>query len=108
MTHILSLPPPPAGARLAYGAGGLQFGDLRVPGGAGPHPALVVIQGGFWRARFDLLQIGHLCAALTAEGVPTWGGEWPGLGNPGGGWLGRLQTGASAERALRGVAAQDH
>src|SRR5437762_364288 len=103
---ILSLPPPPADARLAYGGGEFQFGELRVPGGAGPHPALVVIHGGFWRARFDLLHIGHLCAALTAGGVATWSVEYGRLGNPGGGWPGTFQDVAMAAGHLRVIASQ--
>src|SRR5919201_1926834 len=107
MTDILSLlPPPPADARLAYGAGELQFGDLRVPGGVGPYPALVVIHGGFWRARYDLMHIGHLCAALTAEGVATWSVEYRRLGNPGGGWPGTFGDVAMAAGHLRAIAGQ--
>jgi acetyl esterase/lipase len=105
---FLSLPPPPADARLAYGAGEFQFGDLRVPGGAGPHPALVVIHGGFWRARYNLLHIGHLCAALTASGVATWSVEYRRLGNPGGGWPGTLQDVTTAAGHLRAIAPQYH
>jgi len=84
----------------------LQFGDLRVPGGAGPHPALVVIHGGFWRARYDLLHIGHLCAALTTGGVATWSVEYRRLGNPGGGWPGTFQDVAMGAGHLRAIARQ--
>ena len=47
--HILDLTPPPADARLAYGDAPQQFGDLRLPKGAGPHPVAIVIHGGYWR-----------------------------------------------------------
>lgn len=82
---ILTLPPPPADLRLAYGSHPLQFGDLRLPAGPDPHPLAVVIHGGFWRAHYDLLHAGHECAALTAAGIATWNIEYRRLGN-GGGW----------------------
>ncbi len=97
---ILDLPPPPADARLAYGAHPLQFGDLRLPEGSGPHPLAIVIHGGYWRARYDLAHIGHLCAALTASGVATWSLEYRRLGNRGGGWPNTfLDVAAGADHA---------
>src|SRR5271168_2443780 len=95
---ILDLAPPPPGRRFAYGPGPFQFAELRVPAGAGPHPVAIVIHGGYWRARYDLLHIGHLCAALTREGIATWSLEYRRLGNPGGGWPGTfddVRTGAA-------------
>lgn len=88
---ILALPPPTADTRIAYGPDSHQFGDLRLPGGRGPHPVVIVIHGGFWRARYDLEHIGHVCAALTAEGFATWSLEYRRIGNTGGGWPGTLQ-----------------
>ena len=85
---ILELPPPKDGEHIAYGPGGLQFGELRVPAGAGPHPVAIVIHGGYWRAAYDLKHIGHLCAAFTAAGLASWSLEYRRLGNPGGGWPG--------------------
>ena len=83
---ILELPPPPADARIAYGAGPQQFGDLRVPKGKGPFPVAIVIHGGYWRAAYSLEHIGHLCAALARAGVATWSLEYRRIGDPGGGW----------------------
>jgi len=83
---VLDLAPPPAGKRIAYGADRFQFGELRVPDGAGPHPVAIVIHGGYWRAAYDLTHIGHLCQALTRAGVATWSLEYRRLGNAGGGW----------------------
>lgn len=101
---ILDLPAPAADARLPYGDGPFHFGDLRLPRGAGPHPVAMVIHGGFWRARYDLEHIGHVCAALTARGVATWSVEYRRLGNPGGGWPGTfLDIGAAADH-LRALA----
>ncbi|HZQ90232.1 MAG TPA: alpha/beta hydrolase [Terriglobales bacterium] len=88
MTNILDLPPPAPGTRLHYGAGELQFGELRVPPGTGPFPVVVNIHGGFWRAQYDLCHASHLCAALTGAGCSTWNVEYRRVGHSGGGWPG--------------------
>jgi acetyl esterase/lipase len=103
------VPPAPPGTRIAYSRGEFQFGELRVPSGSGPHPVAIVIHGGYWRARYDLTEVGHLCEAVTRQGLATWSLEYRRIGNPGGGWPGTLddvQTGATylekiaAERSL--------
>jgi acetyl esterase/lipase len=86
MQSILDLAPPPADARIAYGRAVSQFGDLRMPRGKGPHPAIIYIHGGYWRAKYDLTHAGHICAALTKAGYATWNLEYRRLGEPGGGW----------------------
>jgi acetyl esterase/lipase len=101
---ILQLPPPKADARIPYGKDQFQFGDLRLPPGPGPHPVAIFIHGGFWRAAYDLLHAGHLCAALTRAGFATWNIEYRRVGNPGGGWPGTFDDvlhGAGHVRALR-------
>jgi acetyl esterase/lipase len=85
---ILSLTPPKADARLAYGSDANQFVDLRMPKGEGAHALAIVIHGGFWRAKYDLGYAGHLCAALTAKGIATANMEFRRVGNAGGGWPG--------------------
>ncbi len=102
---ILDLAPPRADARLPYGSDPLQFGDLRLPPGVGPHPVALVIHGGFWRARYSLEHIGHLCAALTAAGFATWNLEYRRLGDPGGGWPNTLLDVARGVDYLREVSA---
>lgn len=81
---ILAQAAPPADQRIWYGAEPLQFADLRLPPGIGPFPVVVVVHGGFWRARYDLEHIGHVCAALTALGYATWNIEYRRVGNAGG------------------------
>ncbi len=83
---ILTLPPPPVDARLPYGSDPNQFGELRVPKTGGPFPVVVNIHGGYWRAKYDLKQAGHLCSGLTAKGFATWNLEYRRVGNAGGGW----------------------
>ena len=101
---ILTVTPPPADWCLPYGADTLQFGELRLPGGPGPHPVAIVIHGGFWRAAYDLTHIGHLAAALTAAGVATWSIEYRRIGHPGGGWPGTFRDVAAAADGLRTLA----
>lgn len=102
--RILSAPPPRGGTRLPYGPDPLPYGDLRLPAGPGPHPVIVMLHGGFWRARFDLEYAGHPCAALTAAGAATWNVEYRRIGNPGGGWPGTLLDVALALDYLRELA----
>lgn len=83
---ILILTPPAADMRISYGADPNQFIDLRLPKSKGPHPLVVNIHGGFWRAKYDLGHAGHLCAALTAKGVATANLEYRRVGNEGGAW----------------------
>jgi acetyl esterase/lipase len=85
---ILSLAPPKADARVAYGGDANQFVDLRLPKMKGPHALAIVIHGGYWRAKYDLGYMGHLCAALTAKGLATTNLEYRRVGNSGGGWPG--------------------
>ena len=86
---ILTLKPPPADARIAYGSDVNQFVDLRFPPAKGSKHRLVInIHGGYWRARYDLAHAGHLCAALTAQGLATANVEYRRVGNEGGGWPG--------------------
>jgi len=103
---ILDVPPPRPGTRIEYGADTNQFGELRVPSGSGAHPVAIVIHGGYWRARYDLAHIGHLCEALTKQGVATWSLEYRRIGNPGGGWPGTLDDVRAGAAHLRKIAAE--
>jgi pimeloyl-ACP methyl ester carboxylesterase len=89
-SHDILTDPPPAAAdaRLAYGPEPLQFGDLRVPAGAGPFPLALVLHGGYWQATYNVIHTGRLCEALTAEGLVTWNLEYRSVGVPGGEWPG--------------------
>jgi acetyl esterase/lipase len=85
---ILSLAPPKADVRVAYGGDENQFVDLRLPKNKGPHALAIAIHGGYWRAKYDLGYMGHLCAALTAKGIATANLEYRRVGDAGGGWPG--------------------
>jgi acetyl esterase/lipase len=84
---ILTDPPPPAAEeRLAYGSEPKQFGDLRLPAVDRLLPLAVVVHGGAWKAMYNLIHMGHLCAALGQAGIATWNVEYRSVGDPGGTW----------------------
>jgi len=95
---ILDKPQPPPDTRIAYGAGPNQFVEVRLPRSKGPHPVLVNIHGGYWRAKYDLTHAGHLCEALRVAGVAAFNVEYRRVGNEGGGWPGTFADIRSAYR----------
>ncbi len=99
-------PPEPGdrGTRIPYGPGPSQFGDLRLPAGAGPHPVLVVIHGGFWRAGFGHNLLDSMCEVLSRDGWATWNIEYRRVGEDGGGWPGTFLDVAAAADHLRELA----
>jgi acetyl esterase/lipase len=106
---ILTMAPPPADARLAYGTDANQFLDLRLPSSnlpsskekrPSPYPLIINIHGGYWRAKYNLDHAGHLCAALTAKGLATANLEYRRVGNEGGGWPGTFADIRSAYQFL--------
>lgn len=101
---VLHRSPPPA--RLRYGPEPQHFGDLRLPGSPGPHPALLIIHGGYWRARYDLDYLGPACAALAIAGIATWNIEYRRVGDPGGGWPNTFLDVAAGARHLFTMATQ--
>jgi acetyl esterase/lipase len=103
---ILSLAPPAADRRLAYGSDVNQFADLRLPEAKARHPVVVNIHGGYWRNKYSLEHAGHLCAALTARGVATWNLEYRRVGDAGGGWPGTFEDVRSSFRYLRQIASR--
>lgn len=105
--EALGLPRPAPDHRLGYGPDALNFGELRLPDGAGPFPVVMVIHGGCWLAEYDLGYISALADRLTRAGFATWSIEYRRVGDPGGGWPGTLADVASAADALRELAV-DH
>jgi acetyl esterase/lipase len=101
---ILTRPTSPADHRLSYGSNEFQFGELRLPKGAGPHPVAIVIHGGCWMSQYGLSYMGHLSAALAEVGVATWNVEYRRVGNQGGGWPGTFEDVSRAADHLRTIA----
>jgi acetyl esterase/lipase len=113
--ELLKLPVPNA-PRIAYGTDTLQFGELRVPAGRGPHPVVITVHGGCWVARLGKLDdravaldlVRPIAADLTTNGFATWNLEYRRLGNDGGGWPGTFQDIAAGADHLRQIAAKNH
>ncbi len=87
-----------------YGPGAEQFGELWLPtSGTQRHPPVVVlIHGGYWRARYRLDLMHALAADLAARGYAAWNIEYRRVGSPGGGWPGTFQDVAAAVDAVAG------
>ena len=66
-SSILDEPPPSADRRIAYGDAPSQFGDLYLPSGSIRRraPLVILLHGGYWRARYGLGYFGHVAAALA-------------------------------------------
>ncbi len=69
--------------RYAYGKGAEQFGELTLPRTAPPHPVILLIHGGCYRALYDLQPLGTLAADLAAAGFAVWNIEYRRHGNGG-------------------------
>ncbi len=85
-----------------YGDGPQQVCELFVPEGDGPHAVVVVVHGGYWRARYDRSLMTSLCEDLALRGLAAWNIEYRRIGN-GGGWPHTLADVASAVDALADV-----
>ncbi len=102
---VNALPSKPPDARVAYGSDSLQFGELRLPPGAGPFPVAIVIHGGCWVHAYASAQnAAALADALRDAGVATWNVEYRRRDNPGGGWPGTLRDVGDAADSLRALA----
>ena len=88
---LLSFPSPQPDARIQYGEDALQYGELRLPTGPGPHPVVVLIHGGCWLAEYDITHIRKLAAAFAGQGIASWTLEYRRVGNSGGGWPGTFE-----------------
>lgn len=89
----------------AYGPAPQQFGQLRLPSGAGPFPVVIVIHGGCWTKGYETADgLAPLASALTADGYATWNIEYRQVGDPGGGWPGEFQDWGAATDYLRELA----
>ena len=66
-----------------YGSDRSQFAELSLPSGTS-RGVVVVIHGGFWRARYDLSLGRPLAASLVEHGWAAWNVEYRRVGNGGG------------------------
>ena len=88
------MPPP---TRIVYGDEPQQFGDLYRPDESVDAPPIVVlIHGGFWRAKYELDLMVPLAEDLCRSGFAVWNIEYRRVAQPGGGWPGTLHDVAVA------------
>lgn len=91
--------------KIVYGDDPSQFGELSRATGTSKG-VVVVIHGGFWRARYDLSLGRPLVASLTAHGWDAFNLEYRRVGN-GGGWPETFDDVADGIDALAQVADLD-
>ncbi len=84
-----------------YGADPSQFGELSRPDGAA-RGTVVLLHGGFWRARHDLSPMRPLAADLAARGYAAWNLEYRRV-PAGGGWPGTFEDIAAGVDLLAGL-----
>lgn len=101
---LTARPYPAPDAEVAYAGLPVQVGDLFVPSGGGPHPVVVLLHGGCWRAEYDRMYLRHLAGALRDDGVAVWLPEYRRLGESGGGWPGTFRDVGAAVDHLRVLA----
>ena len=96
---------------LHYGAGPQQFVELTHPAGGadlpGTHPCVVLLHGGFWRARHGLELTRPLARAVVDAGLVAANVEYRRVGQPGGGYPGTLADVAAALDRLAAVPGVD-
>lgn len=106
---LLRRPMPVATERIAYGADPLQFAELWLPAGPGPHPLVVMAHGGCWESRVAKTSImNYLAEDLRRRGVAVWNLEYRGVDRPGGGYPGTFLDVADGADAGRRVARARH
>ena len=91
--------------RVRYGDHHEQHADLRVPDGPGPHPAVALFHGGYWRSRWAADLMDALAIDLTARGYLTWNAEYRRPDEHG--WAATTHDVAAAVRALAEVDGAD-
>jgi acetyl esterase/lipase len=106
---LQSLPMRAADHRLSYGEDSNQIGELRLPSGNGPHPIVVLVHGGCWKAEYaSLRDLAPMGDALKDEGIATWNVEYRRLPQPGSGWPGTYLDVGRAIDHLRVLSGEYH
>lgn len=103
-TQLASMTAPPPDHRIPYGDDPLQFGNLRLPKGPGPHPVLLFIHGGCWLSQYDIAHAASFEQAMADSGFAVWSIEYRRVGNEGGGWPGTFMDIARGADVLRELA----
>lgn len=92
---------PDADRKIAYGGDPLQFVDLWMPAGKGPHPVVLMIHGGCWLTDVaDRTIMNWIARDLRERGIAVWNVEYRGVDRAGGGYPGTFQDVAAAADML--------
>jgi acetyl esterase/lipase len=86
-------------ATASYGAHPEQVAELWLPAGAGPHPGVVLVHGGCWRAAYGRELEHRVAADLASRGLAVWNVEYRRL-DCGGDWPAPLEDVVAAATAL--------
>jgi acetyl esterase/lipase len=92
---------------VAYGVHPEQVANLHLPASGGPFPVVVLVHGGFWRARWDRTTLTPLARDLASRGYAAWNLEYRRVGQDGGGWPGTFNDVAAAVDHLAELDAVD-
>jgi acetyl esterase/lipase len=92
------------GRTFSYGPDRSQRADLHLPPGPGPHPLIVLIHGGSWRARYGRIVMRGLATDLVSRGWAVWNIEYRRV-DGGGGWPATFADVAAAIDHLAELAA---
>jgi acetyl esterase/lipase len=89
----------------AYGPQRDQVADLRLPAGERPHPVVVLIHGGAWRANWERDLMDAVAVDLSDRGYATWNLEYRRVAS-GGGWPATCADTAAGIDALAALGAR--
>lgn len=103
--ELLDRPRETATARIAFGEGEQEFGELWLPEGNGPFPVVAMVHGGCWLSQIPgtILQ-DYVAADLRDHGIAVWNLEYARIGHETGGWPGTFEDVAAGMDYLRVVA----
>lgn len=73
---------------LPYGEHASQHAEVHLPDGPGPHPVVVLLHGGLWRASWGAASMRPLAHDLAERGFAVLNLEFRRLGEAGAGWPG--------------------
>ena len=105
---LASVPAQAPERRVIYGADANQFAELRVPGGAGPHPVVVLVHGGCFKTYASLANLAPVGDVLKGRGIATLNVEYRRVDQPGGGWPNTYLDVGNAVDHVRTLAGEHH
>jgi acetyl esterase/lipase len=92
---------------ITYGNEPSQFGELSMPDGEGPFPAVVLLHGGSWSTEVSVEATRDLAAWLADHGWAAWNLEYARVGENLGGYPGTLEDVAAGVDHLQVLAEQE-